>query len=192
MAARKSARTNVFISYSHKDKKWRELFQASLKPLIRANQFSVWDDTQIKAGDVWRDEIKKALSSARVAVLLVSMNFCNSDFIAENELPPLLEAAQNEGLKIHLVIVGHSLFDETELGRYQAVNDPSKPLAAMTAASREREIVRICREIKAAVTSPPAVKPGINIEGATSGRPTDQPESITVYPASAHLRNLGS
>jgi len=149
--ANTTQREQIFFSYSHKDKKWLELFQAALKPLVKANQFSVWDDTKIKAGDVWRDEIMQALASAKVAVLLVSMNFYNSDFIAENELPPLLEAARNEGLKILLVIVGHSLFDETELGRYQAVNDPSKPLATMTAASREKEIVRICREIKAAI-----------------------------------------
>lgn len=143
-------REQVFFSYSHKDKKWLELFQATLKPFIGANQFSVWDDTKIKAGDIWRDEIKQALASAKVAVLLVSINFLNSDFIAENELPPLLEAAQNEGLRILLVIVGHSLFKETELGRYQTVNDSSRPLATISAANREKEIVRICKEIKSA------------------------------------------
>jgi uncharacterized ubiquitin-like protein YukD len=148
-------RDQVFFSYSHKDKKWLEVFRAALKPLIRANQLSVWDDTKIKAGDVWRDEIKRALASAKVAVLIVSMNFLNSDFIAEHELPPLLEAAQNEGLRVLLVVVGHSLFEETELGRYQAVNDPSRPLASISAASREKEIVRICKEIKAASSNLP-------------------------------------
>jgi hypothetical protein len=148
--ANPTRRDQVFFSYSHKDKKWLELFRVALKPLIRANQFSVWDDTKIKAGDVWRDEIKQALATAKVAVLLVSMSFLNSDFIVENELPPLLEAAHKDGLKIFLVIVGHSLFEDTELGRYQAVNDPSRPLASISAANREKEIVRICREIKAA------------------------------------------
>jgi predicted transcriptional regulator len=155
-------REQVFFSYSRKDKKWLERFQATLKPLIRANQLSVWDDTKIEAGDIWRDEIKQALASAKVAVLLVTTNFLNSDFIAEHELPPLLEAAQKEGLRILLVVIGHSLFEETELGRYQAVNDPSKPLAGMTAASREKEIVRICREIKAVVPSPPTVMPKVD------------------------------
>lgn len=148
--ANQTQREQVFFSYSRKDKKWLERFQATLKPLIKANQFSVWDDTKIKAGDIWRDEINQALASAKVAVLLVSTNFLNSDFIAENELPPLLEAAQNEGLRVLLVVVGHSLFEETELGRYQAVNDPSRPLASISATNREKEIVRICREIKSA------------------------------------------
>lgn len=161
-------RAQVFFSYSHKDKKWLERFQVALKPLVRGSQLSVWDDTRIKAGDVWRDEIKQALASAKVAVLLVSMNFLESDFIDKHELPPLLEAAQKEGLRILLVVVGHSLFEETELGRYQAVNDPSKPLASLSAANREKEIVKICREIKAATTS---------TEGVRFAALTTQPET---------------
>ncbi len=160
-------REQVFFSYSRKDKKWLELFQTSLKPLVRANQMTVWDDTKIQAGDVWRDEIKQALASAKVAVLLVSRNFLASDFIAENELPPLLEAAQKDGLKILMVIVGHSLFAETEIGRYQAVNDPARPLAGMSAANREKEVVRICLEIKAAASLEAAKKdsaPGAPVE----------------------------
>jgi hypothetical protein len=167
-------RDQVFFSYSHKDKKWLERFQAALKPLVRGNQLSVWDDTRIKAGDIWRDEIKQALASAKVAVLLVSINFLESDFIDKHELPPLLEAAQKEGLRILLIVIGPSLFDETDLGRYQAVNDPSRPLASISAASREKEIVRICREIKAAVTSSPAVSPAINKQKdeMAGGQPT--------------------
>lgn len=176
--ANTTRREQVFFSYSHKDKRWLELFQIALKPLIRANQISAWDDTKIKAGDIWRDEIKQALASAKVAVLLMSMNFLNSDFIAENELPPLLEAAQKEGLKILLVIVGHSLFDETELGRYQAVNDPSRPLASISAASREKEIVRICKEIKSAVSG----------EGEGGGRQTKPAPAPTVTTPVAGLK----
>ncbi len=83
------ARTNVFISYSHKDKKWLERLQAHLKPLERAGLVDRWDDTRIEAGDEWRKEIRQALDAARVVVLLVSADFMASDFIAKDELPPL-------------------------------------------------------------------------------------------------------
>ena len=146
-------RDQVFISYSHKDKKLFDKLQTSLKPLIRDKKISVWDDTKIKAGDLRREEVKKAIDSAKVAVLLVSPDYLASDFIAEHERPPLLEASQKEGLKILWIALRHSLYTETEIARYQAVNDPARPLAGISGANREKELVRICREIKAAATS---------------------------------------
>jgi hypothetical protein len=146
-------RDQVFISYSHKDKKLFDQLQTSLKPLVRDKKISVWDDTKIRSGDRWREEIQKAIASAKVAVLLVSPDFLASDFIAEHELRPLLEAAKKEGLIILWIALRHSVYADTEIERYQAINDPSKPLAGIMGANREKEIVRICGEIKSAAHS---------------------------------------
>ncbi|HEV7746154.1 MAG TPA: toll/interleukin-1 receptor domain-containing protein [Pyrinomonadaceae bacterium] len=143
-------RNHIFLSYSHKDRKWLDMLNTVLKPLTRDKKISIWDDTMINSGDQWRDEIKKALDSSDVAVLLVSPDFLASDFIAEHELPPLLDAASKDGLRILWIAVRDSLYKETPLVRYQAANDPSRPLAGLRGAVRDSELVRICMKIKSA------------------------------------------
>jgi hypothetical protein len=150
--AEAARRDQVFISYSHKDRRLFDQLLLSLKPLVRGKKISVWDDTKIRPGEAWREEIKDAIATAKVAVLVVSPDFLASDFIAEHELPSALEAAKEDGLKILWIAARFSMYEETEIARFQAVNDPARPLAGMSGANRERELIRICKEIKSAIS----------------------------------------
>jgi TIR domain len=142
-----------FCSYSHKDKKWLERLQTMLKPLVRNSTISVWDDTIIPVGGKWKEQIEGALAAAKAAVLLVSSNFLGSDFIAEHELPPLLEAAEKQGLVILWVYVSSCLYDETEIKNYQAAHDIAKPLNSLKLAERDALLAEMCPKIKAASES---------------------------------------
>jgi hypothetical protein len=145
-------RDKVFISYSRTDKKWLEQLKKWLKQFVREEKISIWDDTKIAAGADWREEIKRALQSTRVAVLLVSQDFLASDFIQRDELPPLLEAAENDEAKILWMAVRPSMYKDTVIARYQALNEPSKPLSTLKTANQETALVKICEKIKAVLS----------------------------------------
>lgn len=146
-------RTKVFISYNHSDKKYLEELQAHLGFFARSGKLDYWDDTKIMPGNQWREEIRKAINSTKVAILLVSADFLNSEFITTDELPPLLLAAEYEGITILPVIVRPCVFKHTNLGRFQPVNAPSHPLSIMSKPRREREWVKIAERILDALLS---------------------------------------
>ena len=141
-------RNKVFISYSHKDKLWLERLQVHLKPLERQGLVERWDDTRIAPGSKWQEEIRQALAATKVAVLLISADFLASDYIAEHELPPLLEAAERDGAVILPVILSPCLFQETpELARFQAVNDPARPLVDRPRGEQEQTFLKVAQTI---------------------------------------------
>jgi TIR domain len=132
MPSSHTVRSGVFVSYSRADKVWLERLQVQMQPLVRDARIELWDDTKIAAGSDWRREIEDALASSKVAVLLVSGTFLASEFIANEELPQLLQAAHDDGAVIIPVIVSPSQFENIpSLARFQAVNALNKPLVKM-------------------------------------------------------------
>jgi len=126
--------------------------QVHLKPLEKAGIIQRWDDTQIKPGAKWHEEISAALKRTQVAILFISADFLASDFIMNNELPPLLNAAELEGAMILPVIVSPCRFDKNEaLSQYQAINSPNKSLITLDRARRENIFVKIADAVEAAL-----------------------------------------
>ena len=156
-------RDKVFISYSHKDREWFEYLQTMMQPLNRSGAVLPWDDTMIRTGADWHEHIQTALSTAKVGVMLVSPNFLASDFIAEVELPALLTAAVKEGLQVCWILVSACLHETSELSRFQAAHDISRPLDKLTPAELNETLASIAREIHlirlANTPSPPPQEP---------------------------------
>lgn len=98
-------KVDIFISYSHADEVWKNEIQKHLRVLQMHGQVSIWDDRQIEVGEEWLPKIEAAISQARVAILLVSVDFLTSKFIARQEIPKFLERSKADGLRIVPVIV---------------------------------------------------------------------------------------
>lgn len=146
------ARGRVFFSYSHADAAYLDRMLVHLRPVERSGAINLWSDTKIRAGDRWKEEIRAAVAEAKVAVLLISADFLASDFIATNELPPLLSAAELEGARIIPIIVKPSRFvRDGSLARFQALNDPRTPLIRMAEADREELYAKLAELIETEV-----------------------------------------
>ena len=145
--AKNEKKKKVCIYYSHKDIKHLLRLQTHFASYGKKNVIDIWDATKIGAGAQWREEIEKALETTRVAVLLVSADFLASEFIAENELPPLLKAAESGGTIILPVILSPCVFEDTPLQEFQAVNHPSEPLSKLTGSRRDEVWVTLVKFI---------------------------------------------
>lgn len=153
-----SARPKIFVSYAHTDKEWLERMNVHLKPLERTHNVELWTDQKIGVGKRWLDEIQNALDESQVAVLLVSAHFLASDFIADGELPPLLQKAEQEGTRIMPVIVGSCDFrGHPDLGAFQSANDPEAPLQALSAVQVDQVFVKLKRAIEEALAEQAAL-----------------------------------
>ena len=71
----------VYISYSHKDRLWRDRVVRHLSPFEREGILRIWDDQRIEAGRDWNEEVDRARNAARVALFLVSADSLASNFV---------------------------------------------------------------------------------------------------------------
>ncbi|HUP24373.1 MAG TPA: CHASE2 domain-containing protein [Thermoanaerobaculia bacterium] len=140
----------VFVSFAHEDKAWLQRLLQMLRPLERQGLVEVWSDEEIRAGDQWRPAIARSLDEARIAVLLVSPAFLASDFIAHDELPPLLAASRERGLRLLCVHVSASLWEESPIADYQAAHDPSKPLDTMRRGQQNTVLKKVAARVSEA------------------------------------------
>ncbi len=154
-----STRTDAFVSYSHADQRWLTRLNVHLRPLVRETGIVIWEDTHLRGGQRWRQEIDKALTKAKVAILLVSPDFLASDFVHNNELPPLLEAAEQEGLVILSVIVSACAFRRSLLSEFQAINTPDTPLDLMTEGQVNQTLLKLFNRVEELFAAPLAMPP---------------------------------
>ncbi len=140
---------NVFISYSHSDRDFLDRLIVHLKPLEREGLIDLWVDTRLRAGDRWKKEIEKALTRATVAILLVSADFLASDFITNNELPPILRRAEEQGTRIIPLIVKPCRFmRDKNLRHFQAVNNPDESLIQLSTGKQEAYYDAVAEEVE--------------------------------------------
>jgi hypothetical protein len=142
----------IFISYSHRDERWRDRLITALAPLAHRDEIDVWADTMIMPGENWHETIEDHIERSNVAVMMVSAAFLASKYIIDTELPQVLASAKQGRLTVAWVPVSASMWEVTELAKFQATIDPRRPLDQMTRAEADQALVTVGRQVAGART----------------------------------------
>jgi internalin A len=128
-SARTGSAVKLFVSYSHKDDRHREVLDSHLKVLKSTGLIDVWQDRRIDAGGEWRGEIDHAIEEADIMVLLVSADFLASGYCMDVELKRALERQASSQCRVVPVIVRDCAWKKSPaLAALQALPKDGKPI----------------------------------------------------------------
>ena len=119
---------SLFISYSHKDERFRDELRGALTPYERTGRLKIWDDTCIMPGQKWENEILSKLEDADIVVFLISNHFIRSDYCFQKEMQVARERDNTGKSAIVPIVVRACRYDQLELGQLQAILPNGKPI----------------------------------------------------------------
>jgi len=136
----------VFISYSHVDETFKNDLVKHLDPLRRLGLIETWHDRKIKPGEVWDSSISSNLERAEIILLLVSIDFINSEYCYDTELERALERHDAGEAKVIPVILRACMWQQTPFAKLQSL--PKDGQAVALCPDRDAAFVSIAEGIR--------------------------------------------
>lgn len=120
----------VFVSYSHVDEKLKDELVKHLVPLGRLYGIKTWHDRKIAAGDDWKKSIDNELNSADIVLLLVSIDFINSQYCYDVELEAAMERNARGETVVVPIILRSCMWQHTPFAKLQALPRDAKAVTS--------------------------------------------------------------
>jgi hypothetical protein len=151
----------AFISYSHKDDRFRVELETHLKLLQRERLLDVWTDRRIPPGSEWNGQIDNNLRDSDLILLLVSPDFVASDYCYDREMSAALERHEVGLARVIPIIVRDVDWHSAPFGKLQALPSDGKVIGRGNKSARDRMWRQVAEEIRRLLTSerPPRPKP---------------------------------
>src|SRR5262245_26785145 len=96
-------RDTIFICYSRKDSSWREAFEKKLHIGVVQGKYALWSDQETIPSEFWDEKIESILSTSRAALVLVTRELMESDYILWKEFRRIFAINRVNGLGIYWV-----------------------------------------------------------------------------------------
>ena len=119
---------NVFISYAHEDEEIKDRLEKHLTTLKKQKKIQIWQDRLISAGNEWDPQIKKALKSADIILLLISVDFMASDYINRVELKQAIQRHESGQTRVIPIILDWVDLEGEKIAELQSLPKDAKPL----------------------------------------------------------------
>lgn len=137
----------MFISYSHADKADKIALVKHLEPLRLLGLISQWNDQEIKAGERFDRIILEQLGVADIVLLLISIDFINSEYCYNKELTEALEREELGSARVIPILLRECVWQYTSFKGLQMVAE-AKPIDQWP--SRDAAFKAIVQDIKKA------------------------------------------
>lgn len=119
----------LFISYAHKDEKWRVELETHLSMLKRQGILEIWHDRRIVAGEEVAQVISENLEAADIILLMVSPDFLASDYCHNIEMQRAMERHEKKEARVLPVILRPCDWHNTSFGKLLAMPTDGKPVS---------------------------------------------------------------
>lgn len=121
---------NFFISYSHKNMKYKEKLLTSLYALKNTYNIEYWHDGMITAGNNIDDNVKLAMSKSHVVLLLITNDFLSSHYCINIELEDAIKREKlGQCIVIPVMFQEAVLTDDLAFIKNNMVPQDGKPIA---------------------------------------------------------------
>jgi|GEM_PF-2151940 len=146
------SRPYLFICYSHDDTEWKDKIEREISKLTAYN-IEYFVDTKIEPGESWAKKIEQKIETASVAILLISDNFFQSEYIMQTELPHIKDSYERHKLgKILPVWIAGALPEHHWLAHLQFLTAQKGPLEN----ADNSEFERVMTKLTAALAASPS------------------------------------
>jgi CheY-like chemotaxis protein len=140
---------DLFYSYAHEDEKLRDELDGHLALLRRKGVIRPWHDRGIVPGQKWDETIDARLSTADLILLLVSMDFLNSDYIWGKELATAIVRAERGDASVVPVLLRAVDIEGAPFAQLQGLPTDLRPVTSWP--NRDEAWTDVAKGIRRAV-----------------------------------------
>lgn len=141
----------IFISYSHRGSgpEWKARLLRALHVFEHHHLLDVWQDGKIRISSYWDDDIKQAMGNAELAIVLLTKEAVESEYILNTEFPFLRNRQQSDKMPVFPVVCEPCDWKAHDWLRATQAPNESSPLSQLSEIAQDRIFRKLATDIAA-------------------------------------------